>query len=288
MSGGLDVVSSPKLLEVSDMGQEYSKPRTGSMIQVIGAGLPRTGTTSLALALSILLDGPVYDGGTQLWHGKPSDCTDLISVLHKTPIKSAADKEFVLKTLEKILDGYVATTDTPGAQFVPELLELYPDAKVICTVRDKDAWGKSIAQIGRASSSRTWMLSLILLPLPGLRHFIAYVSALRHGRWGELYIRTGDSNGYSAAIYDRHIEWLKGVVPEEDLFFYDVRDGWEPLCSALQVPVPKDLEFPKLNDAHSADEFAKAIVRKGLMAWAKICSVGAVVVSMVILAAWRP
>jgi hypothetical protein len=269
------------------MGQEASNPRTGSVIQVIGAGLPRTGTTSLALALSILLDGPVYDGGTQLWHGKPSDCADLISAFHKTPIKSAVDKEFVLKTLAKILNGYVATTDTPGAQFVPELLELYPDAKVICTVRDKDAWAKSIAQIGRAAASRTWLMSLILFPLPGLRHFIAYVSALRHGRWGELYVRAGDINGYSAAIYDRHIEWLESVVPDDKLVFYDVRDGWEPLCRALHVPVPEGLEFPKLNDAHRADEFAKAIVRKGLMAWAKICSVGMIIVGVGILVAGR-
>lgn len=50
----------------NEMGQEPSFPRVGDSIQVIGAGLPRTGTTSLALALHVLLDGPVYDGGTQL------------------------------------------------------------------------------------------------------------------------------------------------------------------------------------------------------------------------------
>jgi hypothetical protein len=36
------------------------------------------------------------------------------------------------------MDGYVATVDAPGAQFVPELMELYPDVMVICTVRDPD------------------------------------------------------------------------------------------------------------------------------------------------------
>jgi len=268
------------------MGQEPSQPRAGSSIQVIGAGLPRTGTTSLALALSILLEGPVYDGGTQLWHGKPSDCTDLIRMLHKTPIKSASDRRFILSTLRSILDGYIATTDTPGAQFVPELLELWPDAKVICTIRDRTEWATSINPIGRASSSRSWMLSLVLLPLPGLRHFTTYVSALRHGRWGELYFRPGDANGYSAAIYERHIEWLKSVVPEEKLVFYDVRDGWEPLCKALAVRVPEDKPFPKLNDSKSADEFARAVVMKGLKAWVKIFGACAIIV-VGLRAGWR-
>ncbi|KAH7089973.1 NAD dependent epimerase/dehydratase [Paraphoma chrysanthemicola] len=261
------------------MGQEPSLPRQGTQIKVIGAGLPRTGTTSLALALAILLDGPVYDGGMQLWHGKPGDCTDLIDVLRKTPIKSSADKASILKTLNKIMEGYIATTDTPGAQFVPELLELYPDAMVICTVRDPDEWAHSIRQIVRASVTRSFLLSLILLPLPGLRHFTSYTSALRNGRWGELYIRPGEgtSGASPLAWYERQIVWLKNVVPTKQLRFYDIRDGWEPLCKALDVPVPVGVEFPKLNDAKSADEFAKRVIRRGLLAWAAILGMCALV-----------
>jgi len=272
------------------MGQEPSHPRDGASIQVIGAGLPRTGTTSLALALRILLDGTVYDGGTQLWHGKPSDCTDLISVLRKTPIKSADDKQYILRTLQNILSGYIATTDTPSAQFVPEILELWPDAMVICTVRDPDAWARSIDQIVKVSSTHTWFLLVALFPLPGLRYFTTYVHALQHGRWGELYVRPGDHiSEYTRAWYDRHIEWLKTVVSEEKLVFFDVRDGWAPLCKALGKEVPRnekgeELEFPKLNDAHSADEFARQIVRKGLLAWCHILGTcGVVGVGLLVL-----
>ncbi|KAH7073469.1 NAD dependent epimerase/dehydratase [Paraphoma chrysanthemicola] len=271
------------------MGQEPSLPRQGTQIKVIGAGLPRTGTTSLALALAMLLGGPVYDGGTQLWHGKPGDCTDLIKVLRKTPIKSSADKEFILKTLERIMGGYIATTDTPGAQFVPELLELYPDAMVICTVRDPDEWAHSIKQIVRASVTRSFVLSLILLPLPGLRHFTSYTSALREGRWGELYIRPGEgtSGASPLAWYERHIMWLKKVVPTKQLVFYDIMDGWEPLCKALDVPVPVGVEFPKLNDAKSADEFAKRRIKRGVLAWATILGSCVVVAAILLLLLFR-
>ncbi|KAH3915180.1 hypothetical protein HBI56_014510 [Parastagonospora nodorum] len=268
------------------MGQEPSQPRAGSSIQVIGAGLPRTGTTSLALALSILLAGPLYDRGAQIWHGRPSDYSDLIKMLHKTPMKSASDRRFILRTLRHILDGCIATTDTPGAQFVPELLEIWPDTKVICTIRDRKEWATSINQIGRASGSRSWMLSLVLLLLPGLRYFTTYVSALQHGRWGELYFRPGDANGYSAAIYERHIELLKSVIPEEKHVFYDVRDGREPLCGASAVRLPDDIPFPKLNDSKSADQIARAVVMKILKAWAKFFGGGAfTVVSLCI--GWR-
>jgi hypothetical protein len=51
------------------MGAKLSQPKHGTSLQVIGAGLPHTGTPSFAEALSILLDGPVFHGGTQLCTG---------------------------------------------------------------------------------------------------------------------------------------------------------------------------------------------------------------------------
>jgi hypothetical protein len=42
-----------------------------------------------------------------------------------------------------LLVGYVGVTDTPVALFTPELCEIYPDAKVICTTRNVDSWWQS-------------------------------------------------------------------------------------------------------------------------------------------------
>ena len=66
-----------------------------------------------------------------------------IDMLKHTPIQSAEDKQFVLESLRSLTDGYVATADSSLCQFVPEILELYPDAVVICTIRDPNAWAKS-------------------------------------------------------------------------------------------------------------------------------------------------
>lgn len=39
--------------------------------------------------------------------------------------------------------GYVGVTDSLYCRFIPELLELYPDAKVVLAHRDRDKWWES-------------------------------------------------------------------------------------------------------------------------------------------------
>jgi hypothetical protein len=65
--------------------------------------------------------------------------------------------------------------------------------------------------------------------------------------------------------------------------FYDVRDGWEPLCKVLDVPVPKCIEFPRINDGAAMDAFAQKQIQKGLIRWAIACSAALVAVG----GSWR-
>ena len=39
-------------------------------------------------------------------------------------------------------------------------------------------------------------------------------------------------------------------MPADQLLVYEVKQGWEPLCEFLEVPVPDD-PMPHLNDATS-------------------------------------
>jgi hypothetical protein len=74
---------------------------------------------------------------------------------------------------------------------------------------------------------------------------------------------------------------LKRVVPAEKLVFFDVREGWEPLCRALGKEVP-DVEFPRINDSRAIEELARSMVLRGLGRWA--VGVGIVGISLVV---WR-
>ncbi|KAI7777867.1 hypothetical protein LA080_002990 [Diaporthe eres] len=141
------------------------------------------------------------------------------------------------------------------------LIQLYPDAKVICTVRDAEAWEKSME--GVASASTKWFLRGVLLPLPTMRHFVDYINGLRD-QWLYLY---GETEPPTRVSYNRHMEWLKRTVPADRLIFLEVKDGWEPLCKALGKEVP-DVPFPRINDSEAIDKFAAKTAKRGLIRWA--------------------
>lgn len=263
------------------MGQQYSAPVPGSKLQVIGAGLSRTGTASFSRALEILLDGPVYHGGTNITLGPEREIKSWIKFLRQWAQihdknglhESQKVEEDNMRILAERVDGYVAVTDAPFTGAVPELIKMFPDAKVIVTVRDAEAWEKSMLTVSNAATM--WFLKFVLFPLPTLRHFVKYIDALREV-WLNLY---GESEPLTRVTYNRHIELLKRTVPEDRLFFVSVKDGWEPLCKALGKEVPS-VPFPRINDGEAIDAFAKKHVGRGLMRWAWILSGFALVAAM--------
>jgi len=66
-------------------------------------------------------------------------------------------------------------------------------------------------------------------------------------------------------------EEVKRTVPKERLLVMDLKEGWEPLCGFLDVPVP-DTPLPRANDAAAAEKAAKTIFGQLLMIWAGIFS----------------
>ncbi|KAG2421324.1 hypothetical protein HFD88_005298 [Aspergillus terreus] len=264
------------------MGQTASTPKPHAKLQVIGAGLPRTGTASLSAALEILLNGPVYHCGTQTTLGAAGDIEAWMQILTCRRSPNPKDRAMVLPLIQQRLDGFVAIADAPGSQLVPELMQLYPDAKVICTVRDPDSWAKSMNQVHGYTS--LWFLKVLLLPLPRLRNFVDYLWLLTD-QWGERYVdevrgdaivcRNAEATGgilLNEETYARHVAWLKDIVPAERLVFYDVNDGWGPLCKALGRDVP-DVAFPHMNDSEAIERTAKYHIQCALARWAGIVAV---------------
>jgi hypothetical protein len=56
-----------------------------------------------------------------------------------------------------------------------------------------------------------------------------------------------DDRAHAVKVFERHIEEVRAAVPAGRLLVFDVRDGWEPLCAFLGVPVP-DEPFPQVNE----------------------------------------
>lgn len=210
-------------------------------MRLIGAGLPRTGTLSQKVALEMLGVGPCYH------------MVDVLGDLDEVPkwqraLEGEAD-------WDEVFGGCQATVDWPGAYFYRDLLDAYPDAKVLLSVRDGDAWARSMrdtiwgifyGDILIKHLSNAWRL---IDPKWG-----AYIELMEEmwRRSGLIYGQQLDLDWMAAAIGRYHAE-VERNVPAERLLVWPASDGWEPLCEFLEVPVP-DMPFPHLNDTKTFND----------------------------------
>ena len=63
------------------------------------------------------------------------------------------------------------------------------------------------------------------------------------------------SAGQEAAVqfYQDHVAEVKRIVPKDKLLVFEVKQGWQPLCDFLNVPVPEN-PFPRINDTEAMNE----------------------------------
>jgi hypothetical protein len=88
------------------------------------------------------------------------------------------NKPVMMKHLREATAGFVAISDAPGLSFIRELLELYPDAKVVLVTRDRDRWYDSMAPIMKSVSVPLPILGILMAPFPGWRWFPYYLTRI--------------------------------------------------------------------------------------------------------------
>ncbi|MBU2605813.1 MAG: hypothetical protein KKC43_07975 [Alphaproteobacteria bacterium] len=196
-------------------------------LSVISAGFGRTGTMSLKLALEQLGHGPCHhmvevieNGAAQvpLWNdalaGKPD--------------------------FDTIYAGYNSAVDWPTAAFWQELATHYPDVKVILSTRSPESWYKSISETILATvwAPDKW-------PAPAVEWFKMVTKVL------ERSLGTAKDRDGIIAAFKAHEAAVKAAIPADRLLVHTAKDGWEPLCTFLGVPVP-DTPYPRTN---SKEEF---------------------------------
>jgi len=203
-------------------------------LSVIGAGFGRTGTLSIKMALEQLGVGRCYHMVEVFEHPQ-----------HIAVWRAAADGQPV--DWDALLAGYGAAVDWPACHFWRQLMDHFPDAKVLLTVRDAERWYQSAydtiyqAMIGSlpiddpvARSQREMAAKIVLEDTFG-------------GRF--------EDRAHAIAVYERHNAEVRRAVPPERLLVYELGQGWEPLCRFLGKPVPAE-PFPKVN---SRDDFRAAL-----------------------------
>jgi len=209
-------------------------------MRVIGAGFGRTGTTSLKAALQELGFGQSYSLG------------EVFANPEHVRVWEAARGAGGEVDWEGFLAGYQVAVDWPACSFYEELMEAFPEAPVILTVRDPAPWYES------TRSTIYELRRLTCGPLP-VRAAFALAGLFAPGpagavRLADRLVWEGTFGGrfedrdHAMEVFERHNEAVRLSVPPERLLVFDVREGWAPLCDFLDVEAP-DVPFPRLNEA---------------------------------------
>ncbi|KAK4506375.1 hypothetical protein PRZ48_000105 [Zasmidium cellare] len=274
-------------------------PKTGRLIdshpgkrtvpmKVLVLGLSRTGTMSLFAGLEQL--------GYHPYHmvkaiASPKSNLDVW--------REGIDAKFYGKggkwgreEFDKILGNYDSVADVPCASFAEELVQAYPEAKVILNHRDVDQWLASMdSTAGAVLRWRGW--NFLSSWDPALTEpFWKFANSVMPATYGSLH----DFSPQSPArkLFLEHYERVKEVTPPDRLLEYRVQEGWGPICKFLDLPVPND-DFPRVNDktqfivSHSIMwylGFSKMILKVSLMV-APAVAVGVAVWQRKSLQQWK-
>jgi hypothetical protein len=207
-------------------------------MKVIGAGFGRTGTTSLKAALETLGFGRSYQLTEVFKHPE-----------HVAFWEAARRGERV--DWEGFFAGYGVAVDWPAFSFYKELMQAFPEAPVILTVRDPERWYESVRSTiyGIHKLSAGPAPVRLAFALTGL--FSPAVTGIARladrTLWDGLFDGRFEDRSFAIETFHRHNAEVRRRVPPERLLVYNVKAGWAPLCDFLGVEVP-DEPFPHLND----------------------------------------
>ncbi len=197
-------------------------------LKVIGAGLGRNATFSLKFALEHIGFGPCYHM-SEVFAGVRHNLPLWLDVVDGRPAWDA------------VFDGFQSTTDYPACSYWRELAAYYPDAKVVLTTRDPDSWFDSV--------SETIFSPRMQRSEPGSPQH-----TFMHGAVFSAFDGKMTDRGFMTDWYRKRNQHVIDALPTDRLLVFHPKEGWDPLCNFLGVPVPKE-PFPRVN---SRDEILEA------------------------------
>jgi hypothetical protein len=234
------------------------------MLKVLGVGYGRTGTASLKAALERLGFDP---------------CCHMTEVMESPELVRRWQRigEGGPPDWDSVLGNFRATVDWPGAAYWRELVDAYPQAKVVLTVRDPDRWYASAHNtilrfpMRRRNLAERLLFAVVRRVNPSSAQVPLLLDQVLWNRVfdgrpfnGRTFPNGVPDQDYAIASFEQHNEEVKAYVPADRLLVFNVAEGWGPLCQFLDVPVPAE-EFPRLNETESFNRMISARVRSAIL-----------------------
>lgn len=231
-------------------------------LEVLAAGLWRCATSSLQIAFEEILDPPFkpcMHGSVIFTHVSQLKLSVRILREHNTHERQ--------KLIRELFAGYNASSDFPGMAFVDDLIQIYPDMKIVLNKRSSaEEWEKSVRKSLKPFS--TWWYAMIVFPTPqGYWHWRMYreYNRLAHRRFGK------DIDIWTVRYYELHTAWVEHFVEvnAREILEWEPDMGWKSLCGFLNREIP-ERDFPRTNEQAEIEDLTKVLIYNGVAAWAVV------------------
>jgi hypothetical protein len=232
-------------------------------LEVIAAGLPRCATSSLQAALETTLGfSPSMHMARVVPHADRAQL--VIDALREK------DRNRRQKLLHQLFDGFAATCDFPGVMFIDDLMDMYPDAKVVLNQRKSGkVWADSISSSLMFFGTKTYLAIGFLIKTDRL-HYEMHQQAYK--LWLERF-GVERTQPFTPEFYNLYNQWVRDEAAKRGrpVLEFHIEGGWKSLCPFLGKPLPPvDVPFPHLNDQRTMAIVKTVVIVRGLLSWAAL------------------
>ena len=220
----------------------------GFGLHVLDVGPPRTGTQSIADALTTLGLNVLHSGFVQ--SSRPVACRHLYG-------------NGTNESMTELFEGYDAAADEPLFLEYEFVRDTYPNSKFVLPLVPMEKWWNSTKHYWNSMYFRYERNKIRGLKVKREQqeleawldgfwtgHFGATFEndkcvAVRY--WGCRFDRlegmSDDEKRNCQSGYEAHVAHVKQAIPPERLLVFNLSDGWRPLCQFLGKPIPNE-PFP--------------------------------------------
>ena len=232
-------------------------PTFQSKVSILVLNAPRTGSSSLAIALeqlgykvySAMHHGFAHGNHFSLW-------SEAVDAKYFNPNHQLLP--FRRRDWDKIFGDFEVVRGLQPAFLAEDLIAAYPEAKVLIYTRDVEEWASSMERT--VCRLMGWKTMPVLTWLEGGTKRKFYENIRRNiAAWSSFDSWTSVGKAFDREemkkSYSRRHENIHELVPPDRLLDFRPQDGWVPLCKFLDRNPPQDKAYPDIMGQDELDIF---------------------------------